>query len=58
MFKTGKFFNHPVDNIGPNQKQTIFVMNTDGLHLAGVSGGVRSLLFIDNSRNNGILLVI
>ena len=40
LFKTGKFYNQPVDSIPPGKKQTIFVMNTEGLHLAGVSGGV------------------
>ena len=40
FFKTGKFYNQPVDTVPPGHKQTIFVMNTEGLHLAGVSGGV------------------
>ena len=40
LFKTGKFYNQPVDDIRPGQKQTIYVMNTEGLHLAGVSGGM------------------
>ena len=36
MFKTGKFFNHPVNTINNGEKMTILVMNTEGLHLAGV----------------------
>ena len=40
FFKTGKFYNQPVDSIPPGHKQTVFVMNTEGLHLAGVSGGL------------------
>merc|ERR1712150_291766 len=40
MFKTGKFFNHPVNTINHGEKMTILVMNTEGLHLAGVSGGL------------------
>ena len=40
MFKTGKFFNHPVNTINHGEKMTILVMNTEGLHLAGVSGGM------------------
>ena len=40
MFKTGKFFNHPVNAINHGEKMTILVMNTEGLHLAGVSGGM------------------
>merc|ERR1712193_419968 len=40
MFKTGKFFNHPVSTINPGERQTIFVQNTEGFHMAGVSGGV------------------
>ncbi|CAG5113054.1 Oidioi.mRNA.OKI2018_I69.chr2.g7203.t2.cds [Oikopleura dioica] len=39
-FKTGKFFNHPVDTIAPGQKLTFYCVNTDGFHLAGLSGGV------------------
>ncbi|CBY18076.1 unnamed protein product [Oikopleura dioica] len=39
-FKTGKFFNHPVDTISPGQKLTFYCVNTDGFHLAGLSGGV------------------
>ena len=81
MFKTGKFFNQPVSNIGPGQKQdwfsflkgkgknifhtkqsvlkihekTVFVMNTEGLHLAGVSGGV-SLELKSDHRNTEYLI--
>merc|ERR1711935_1300737 len=40
MFKTGKFFNHPVNTIGHGEKMTILAMNTEGFHTAGVSGGV------------------
>ena len=36
MFKTGKFFNHPVNTIGHGEKMTILVMNTEGFHMAGV----------------------
>lgn len=40
FFKTGKLYNQPVDSIPPGHKQTIYVMNSEGLHLAGVSGGL------------------
>ena len=40
VFKTGKYYNQPVDSIKPDQKQTVYVMNTEGFHLSGVSGGV------------------
>ena len=39
MFKTGKFYNQIVCNIKPGEKFTSLVVNTEGLHLAGISGG-------------------
>lgn len=39
MFKTGKFYNQIVCDIKPGQKFTSLVVNTEGLHLAGISGG-------------------
>ena len=40
LFKTGKFDNEPNDVIQPGQKQTVFVRNSGGPKLAGVSAGV------------------
>ena len=44
MFKTGKFYNQIVCDIKPGQKFTSLVVNTDGLHLAGISGGKEFLI--------------
>ena len=45
MFKTGKFYNQIVCNIKPGEKFTSLVVNTEGLHLAGISGGKEFHMF-------------
>ena len=52
MFKTGKFYNQIVCNIKPGEKFTSLVVNTEGLHLAGISGG-KELIYVSEQSPAG-----
>ena len=52
MFKTGKFYNQIVCNIKPGEKFTSLVVNTEGLHLAGISGG-KELIYVSEQSSAG-----
>ena len=52
MFKTGKFYNQIVCNIKPGEKFTSLVVNTEGLHLAGISGG-KELIYVSEESAGG-----